>query len=353
MPRSQVAGLGCKEQAHDGHSAADRLDAVLREALRQTVPVLIDILIKHFQNLKRMQNVHQDSIDSLKDPIMASHPASTHHVHLRLAGGLWAALQERCRRTGESVDHVINSALAEALDLDHHTIYQVSTSGALVQGVYSGCVRVGDLLQHGDFGLGTFDGLDGEGILLDGCCWQARSDGRVEQAPADALAPFWVVTRFCTDLHQRLDGISSWPDLKAQLDILRDNDNLFVAIRIRGVFDHIRYRVACKTETGVDLVHATAQQAIFELKQISGTLVGFWTPAYARTINVPGYHLHLLSDDRRHAGHVLELKAAHLDVALHRESHLQLVLPETPAFLKADLHGDPAAALAQAEGDHA
>lgn len=280
-----------------------------------------------------------------------NHPHATHRHSLRLTGGVWRALQERCQRTGESVDHVINSALAEALDLDHHTIYQVSTSGALVQGVYSGCVRLADLLQHGDFGLGTFDGLDGEGILLDGCCWQARSDGRVLAAPADALTPFWVVTHFRSDLSQGLDGVNSWADLTARLDCLRDTANLFVAIRIHGVFDHIRYRVACKTDTGVDLVHATAAQATFDLEQISGTLVGFWTPTYARTINVPGYHLHLLSDDRQHGGHVLELKASHLQVELHVENHLQLVLPETPAFLHADLSGDPAAALTEAEWD--
>jgi acetolactate decarboxylase len=67
---------------------------------------------------------------------------------------------------------------------------------------------------------------------------------------------------------------------------------------------------------------------------------------------VPGYHLHLLSDDHCHAGHVLELQSRELELELHRESHLQLVLPETPSFLKADLSGDPAAALAKAEGDH-
>ena len=283
---------------------------------------------------------------------MAHRPDSSHQVALRLGGGLWEALQERCRRTGESADHVIQSALAEALDLDHHTIFQVSTSGALVQGVYGGCVRISDLLQHGDFGLGTFDGLDGEGILLDGRCWQARSDGRVLAAPAEALAPFWVVTRFQSDLTQTLVGLTSWADLTARLDALRDNANLFVAIRLHGVFDHIRYRVACKAEPGVGLVEATPGQAVFELDKLSGTLVGFWTPAYARSINVPGYHLHLLSDDHQHAGHVLDLKADQLQVALHRESHLQLVLPETPAFLKADLSGDPAAALAQAESDH-
>ena len=279
-------------------------------------------------------------------------PDANHRLSLRLGGGVWNALQERCRRTGESPDHVINRALAEALDLHHHTIYQVSTSGALVQGVYGGCVRVGDLLQHGDFGLGTFDGLDGEGILLDGCCWQARGDGRVVPAPADALTPFWVVARFQADLTQQLNGVDSWADLTARLDALRDNANLFVAIRVQGVFEHIRYRVACRAEAGVDLVRATSAQATFEQHQIAGTLVGFWTPAYARTINVPGYHLHLISADHQHAGHVLELRAAQLSVGLHRESQLHLVLPETADFLNADLSGDPAAALAQAEGDH-
>lgn len=282
---------------------------------------------------------------------MAGHPDCVHRIQLRLAGGLWQALQERCRRTGESIDHVINSALAESLDLDHHTIYQVSTSGALVQGVYSGCVQVADLIEHGDFGLGTFDGLDGEGVLLDGICWQACSDGRVLRAPAEALAPFWVLTRFSSDHNQTLHGVSSWSDLTSRLDQLRDNDNLFVALRIRGVFDRIRYRVACKAEDGVDLVQATATQATFDRQQISGTLVGFWTPSFARTINVPGYHLHLLSDDHHDAGHVLDLEASRLQVDLQRESHLQLVLPETAAFLAADLSGDPSAALAKAEGD--
>jgi acetolactate decarboxylase len=273
-------------------------------------------------------------------------------LDVRLGDGLFTALQDRCRRTGENASHVIRKALAEALDLEHHTIYQVSTSGALVQGVYQGCVRVGELLKHGDFGLGTFEGLDGEGILLDGICWQACADGTVRQAPADALAPFWVATHFAADHRETLSAVSSWADLTARLDGLRDSANLFVAIRLRGVFERIRYRVACKAELGVDLVSATNAQATFDLENVAGTLVGFWTPSYARTINVPGYHLHLLSDDHRHAGHVLELESNELSLELNRESHLQLVLPETPGFLNADLSGDPAAALAKAEGDH-
>lgn len=85
----------------------------------------------------------------------------------------------------------------------------------------------------------------------------------------------------------------------------------------------------------------------------SSALVGFWTPKPAPTINVPGYHLHRLSDARRDAGQVLELQSGALSLELHRESPLQLVLPETLECLRADLNGDPVAALARAEGKRA
>ncbi|MFN9909655.1 MAG: acetolactate decarboxylase, partial [bacterium] len=107
-----------------------------------------------------------------------------------------------------------------------------------------------DILRHGDFGLGTFDGLDGEGILLDGICWQARGDGSVHAAPPEALAPFWVVTNFRGDQQRKLHGIASWQDLTTQLDAHRPSDNVFTAIRIRGVFERIKIRVACKAPAG-------------------------------------------------------------------------------------------------------
>jgi len=43
-------------------ASADQLGPVLREALQQTVPVLIDIPIDYSQNLKMMQDIHQDFI---------------------------------------------------------------------------------------------------------------------------------------------------------------------------------------------------------------------------------------------------------------------------------------------------
>ena len=273
-------------------------------------------------------------------------------MHLNLPDALWSALQAHCQRTGESLNHAVTTALAEMLDVEHHTIYQVSTSGALVEGVFGGCVRVADILRHGDFGLGTFDGLDGEGLLIDGKCWQARGDGSVREAPPDARAPFWVATHFVADQTHVLDDIRDWDDLSRRIDAFRPSDNIFAAIRLRGDFEKIRYRVACKSAPGTDLVSATSRQAEFCFEAITGVLVGFWTPTYARTINVPGYHLHFMSDDYQHAGHVLDLSARRLTLELHLESNLHLALPETPAFLAADLSHDPGAALAKAESKH-
>jgi len=269
-----------------------------------------------------------------------------------LPGSLHKLLEEHCQRSGESAEHVIHSALAAYLGHERHTIFQVSTSGALVKGVYDGCVKVGELRRHGDFGLGTFDSLDGEGIMLDGEIWQARSDGTVTNPPDDALVPFWVATHFVADATSKGSKVTGWAGLVREIDALRSGENISFAIRVRGNFRRVKYRTACKAKPGESLVEATSHQAEYTAEDVLGTLVGFWTPTYASTINVPGYHLHLLSDDRKRAGHVLDIEADHVEIALASENHLSLALPETASFLKADLTGDPVADLARAEGDH-
>ena len=274
-------------------------------------------------------------------------------ISLNISESLYSALQERCRTTGESLDHVVQEALAKALGVEHHTIFQVSTSSALVQGVYQGCVTVGTIKTHGDFGLGTYDALDGEGLMLDGHVYQARGDGSVVEPPDTATAPFWVSTWFAADRSVALDAVESWEDLCVQIDAVRRSQNLFAAIRIDGVFDEIHYRVACKSGAGADLVSATSHQAEFTVNNLDGALLGFWSPVYARTLNVPGYHLHVLSSDRKHGGHVLGIKARNVRLQLMDADNLVVALPESAQFLKADLTADPTAALSKAEGANA
>jgi acetolactate decarboxylase len=101
----------------------------------------------------------------------------------------------------------------------------------------------------------------------------------------------------------------------------------------------------------VPLVQAAAVQPEFEFHDVAGTLAGFWTPEYAKTLNVPGYHLHFLSTDRKNGGHLLQCRGSNLRLQIQRGGEYRLALPETEDFLKADLRRDPAADLARAEGE--
>lgn len=271
---------------------------------------------------------------------------------VEVSRSLLDALTARGAETGESVRHFVSHALSEALGLDHATLFQVSTSGALVQGVYKGAVTIGELKSHGDFGLGTFEGLDGEMVAVDGRFYQVHSDGRVIEPPAAALVPFAVVTAFKPQHRVTLAEFTSFDALTAQLDAHRRSDNLFFAVRLDGRFAEMHTRVACKTEPGTRLDQATAHQAEFKTTDVSGTVVGFWSPPYARSINVAGWHLHFLTADRNGGGHILGCRGHELEAMLQDLDDLRLAIPETAQFLHADLTQDPSAILDKAERAH-
>lgn len=267
----------------------------------------------------------------------------------RISAALWHALQDRCQTTGESVDHLIRSALADYLQVEHGTLFQVSTAGALVEGLYRGEVTIAALREHGDFGLGTFDGLDGEMVALDNHFYQVCGDGSVQEVAEDARCPYAMITRFPAGDAVDLADCSDLSSLQAQLDRLRDSQNVFYAVRIDGEFDTIITRSVQRTPEGVPLVVAASQQREFHLRNVRGTLVGFWSPGYLRTILVPGYHLHFLSDDRRSGGHLLDCAGHSLRAHVRREADFRVSLPESPSFLRADLTRDPRRDLDRAE----
>ena len=266
---------------------------------------------------------------------------------------LWHALQQRSRASGQSVAHIVQRTLAEALDLDHDAVFQVSTSGAIFDGVFEGFVTIADLRRHGDFGIGTFDSIDGELIMLDGQCYQARSDGSVQVAADDALTPFASVCWHQGDLRFEATGPVTWPELERILDTHRASENATVGIRGDGRFQRLHLRAACRAESGTDLATATRGQAEFVHEDVSGTLVGFWTPEFARAIGIPGYHVHFISDDRTIGGHVLDLQASALSVECNWTNDLRIAMPSQGAFLTADLEGPDAATVKAVEGQAA
>src|SRR5215472_17433695 len=126
-------------------------------------------------------------------------------LNSNLSPGLWALLQEHWQRTRQPVALIVSTALADYFDVAHHTLYQVSTATALVEGIYQGAVRVGTLREHGDLGLGTFEDLDGEMVIVGGHFFQVRGDGSVREVDDGVLSPFAVITRFAPDAAVTMD----------------------------------------------------------------------------------------------------------------------------------------------------
>src|SRR5262249_39826611 len=136
---------------------------------------------------------------------------------LKLPHTLWAALEHQHRETGEPIPHIVRAALADHLQTEHQTLFQASTSTALGQGISRGAVTVGQLKEHGDCGLGTFEGTDGEMILLDGHVYQVRADGRCHEVPDATPSPFAVVTHFRADRGLDVDDCRDLDGLTARI----------------------------------------------------------------------------------------------------------------------------------------
>lgn len=274
------------------------------------------------------------------------------HLSLSLPTALLHSLDQEAARSGVSRSAVVVEALSRHLGVTVHTLFQVSTSGALVAGVFDGEVSVGAILEHGDFGLGTFADLDGEMVVLEGKVYQVKGDGRVLDVDRAARAPFAVVTRFSPETEDRIEAVSDLADLEQQCDRHRQSGNIFYALRIDGRFDTIRTRAVNPPAPGTRLADAAKSQSEFNFTDIAGTLVGLWSPGFSSAFSVAGYHFHFLSEDRQHGGHLLGLAARGLRVQVEALTDFHLALPESETFLKADLSKNTAEELAYAEQAH-
>jgi acetolactate decarboxylase len=188
-------------------------------------------------------------------------------------------------------------------------ITQVSVIKALMLGRYDGVTPITELLHCGDFGLGTLDHLDGELIVLDGRPYQVRGDGVVVAVGSDRSTPFAIVIPFEPDGELPCPRVGNLADLDARLDDALEQKNNFLAVRVDGRFAAITLRsVHCQEPPYRRLADVVKGQSVWTHTEVSGTLVGFRSPAWVGGLNVPGYHWHFLSDDRTVGGHVLDCR---------------------------------------------
>lgn len=236
------------------------------------------------------------------------------------------------------------------LQKDRDVLFQTSTINALLEGIYDGETTYGELKQHGDFGLGTFNGLDGEMVGLDGKFYQVKADGIAYPVSDSAKTPFAVVTFFKTDKTVLLEKAEDYSQLKQYLDYSLPTKNIFYAIKIEGVFKYIKTRsVPGQTKPYPPLVEVTKNQPIFEFHDVKGTIVGFRCPVYVKGINVPGYHLHFITKNKKAGGHILECQMRNVNIEVDYASKFFMVLPEHSEFYKVDLSKEKQTELEKVE----
>jgi len=218
-------------------------------------------------------------------------------------------------------------------------VTQISTYPALASGLYDGDVTYDQLGRAGNFGIGTFDGMDGEMVAVDGQFFQARSDGSVRIAANNLESPFATVTYFVPEQRFQAAGpFASYDELKAYLTKAVVPGNRPFAIRVDGKFKRLKIRsIPAQSQPYPPLADVIAEQTTWEHDDIDGTLVGYWFPDYLSTLNAPGYHLHFISQDRQVAGHVLELSLESGTIGIDKLDRVLLRIPGTESYAAADL----------------
>lgn len=255
-------------------------------------------------------------------------------------------------------EHWIRSLHVESMhradlhrEREPHVLFQASTIGALLEGAFDGDLSFAELAEHGDLGLGTLNHLDGEMIALDGEFFRADIEGRIEPVGPEERTPFAVVTRFEPTVEERLPAAErSHEELLARLDELVPDDASSCAIRLDGRFPLVRARsVPRQSPPYRPLTEVVADQHVFELADVEGTMLGFRFPSYAEGIEVGGYHLHFISADRSRGGHVLGSRTGELRVRIDPSNDLHIELPPAVELEDPDLAAETHAAVEAVE----
>ncbi|PIT22360.1 alpha-acetolactate decarboxylase [Snodgrassella communis] len=218
-------------------------------------------------------------------------------------------------------------------------IVQFSSINALMAGLFDGVFSVGEVKEYGDFGLGCSHALAGE-VIINKDFLEADGDKAVKVMGNDELLPFVQVTTFQPDKVVDVNDVSKnnlyWH--LAQYLLL---DNVFVAVKISGRFDELKIRrpfVQHKPYPSV--VKVFEQQVVDTVEDVTGTLIGFWTPEFFKELSVAGFHLHFIDTTHKLGGHVIDFMASKAELAFERKQSVEIMLPVNEEYLRKNLKMD-------------
>lgn len=214
------------------------------------------------------------------------------------------------------------------------SLFQWGNASALFSGAIEGEMTFSELTSKGDFGLGTFNDIDGEMVALDGNFYKIGQKGKTVLALPDWKTPFVELVKFSPNKPLHFNNVSSYVILKQYIQKKFENKNIPYAIKVTGSFNFLKLRSrSARAALQVnDVIEDT-----YEVNNIKGTLVGFWFPAYLPSLTVPAFHFHFIADNRKISGHVLELNADYADVSINMIDRIELSFPQTLVYKKANI----------------
>jgi acetolactate decarboxylase len=201
------------------------------------------------------------------------------------------------------------------------TLFQVAPYHTMAEGDYFGKITYSELAKYGDFGIGAFHGMNGEMIAINGTFYQIPVDGIPVTVELSETTPFAMVTYFEADQTFSIQETITYVELKNFIDSNIPNINGLYAVKIYGTFEYAQTRsVPLQTEPFPSLANVIANQTIFNLYDVEGTIAGYRCPSYLNGINVDGYHCHFITDDLMAGGHMLDFTAKNVLIEI---SHIQ------------------------------
>ncbi len=247
-----------------------------------------------------------------------------------------------------------NTSVSETAQ-DRETVYQVALLQSLTQGYYDGIIKVSELKKHGDTGIGTFEGVNGEMIVIDGKVYQALGDGTVREAADDETVPFSNVSFFDSDVSVDMKDIKDMTSFKTELDktVNEKGKNMFYLVKVSGTFEKMFVRSEIKQEKpykSLDKALETDQRE-FNYENITGTVVGLYCPDYMSGLNAAGWHFHFISDDRTKGGHMLDLSFASAKAELDITPGFDMELSDNTDFQSMELAKNVDDAIKKVETD--
>ncbi len=241
---------------------------------------------------------------------------------------------------------ILISSLNYSQKKNVRTIFQSSPIISLLNGVMNDSMNVGDITKYGDFGLGTFNGVDGEMIVLDRNVYRVDNSGKVTIPAKSEKTPFVSVTFFHADTSFIWNDKLNFKNFIELLDEKLSSKNLIYAVKISGEFDYMETRSESKqTKQYSNLADVLKNQSVFKFNNINGTLVGFRFPNYMQGVNVPGYHFHFLSKDKKAGGHVLDFTLGKIKIEIESINNFDMNFPKVEEFLKSDFDKKPTPGL--------